>query len=396
MILDALVIGGGPSGATTALMLAKAGWSVTIVEKKIFPRRKVCGEFISATSFPLLQKFNLDHFYLTNSGPEVKRVGLFADDCILTSEMPGAYDSKNHWGRAIGREHLDTILLDMASQAGVQRLQPMNVKTIKRRNNLFICSIESNNDIREISARIVIMANGSWEKSPEQIEIPPHKPSDLLAFKSHFTNSELAPDLMGLLAFPGGYGGIVNTDEGRMTISCCIRRDMLQNIRSEYSGLQAGEAILKHINKYCHGTRPIFASAIREGNWLAAGPIRPGIRECYANGIFFVGNSAGEAHPIIADGISMAMQSAWILSTILIEQHGIKNISEIGYIYTKKWRSHFRNRIYTAACFAHWAMRPWLVNMTLPIVKLFPSILTFGAELSGKINQIVPITISKE
>ena len=56
---DAIVIGGGPAGSTTALMLARAGWAVALIEKSQFPRPKVCGEFISATTFPLLAEFGL-------------------------------------------------------------------------------------------------------------------------------------------------------------------------------------------------------------------------------------------------------------------------------------------------------------------------------------------------
>ena len=398
MTFDVLIIGGGPAGATTALLLANAGWSVAIVEKKIFPRRKVCGEFISATSLPLLHTLGIADFYLAHSGPEVRRVGLFAADTVLAAAMPPANHSLSHWGRALGREHLDSMLLKMAIRAGAKLWQPWEIKVLERSTNLLVGTIVSEDKIEQISARVVIMANGSWERSLEPLSNYTHKRSDLLAFKSHFRDSELSSDLMPLLAFPGGYGGLVNSDNGRMTLSCCIRRDTLQDTRSQYPGLQAGEAVLKHITKSCLGIRQVFRSAKREGNWLSAGPIRPGIRRRYADGVFYVGNRAGEAHPIVAEGISMAMQSAWILSQVLLtHQNEIlssKNAAEAGDAYTKQWNAHFANRIHAAALFSQLAMRPWVVATMLPIMKLFPGILTFGAKLSGKIKQVVPTTTS--
>ncbi len=357
MTYDALIIGAGPAGATTALLLAQAGWSVAIVEKKVFPRRKVCGEFISATSLPLLHKLGIAELYLAEGGPPVTQVGLFVGDTILTSAMP----STGKWGRAFGREHLDTALLNQAVKAGAKLLQP--------------------HDVKKVSARLIIRADGSWEGNIKQ----KHKPSDLLAFKAHFTNTELAADLMPLLAFPGGYGGLVHTDHGKVTLSCCIRRDRLQKIRQIYAGLQAGEAVLQHIMANCLGARNVLLHAKREGSWLSAGPIRPGIRPRYADGVFYVGNRAGEAHPIVAEGISMAMQSAWLLSQLLINQ---KDVAEVGKNYSKQWKTHFAKRIYAAACFAQLAVRPWTASILLPLLKCFPGILTFGARLSGKIHAI--------
>src|SRR5262245_17700806 len=69
---EALVLGGGPAGATAALLLARAGWHVAIVEKSTFPRRKVCGEFISATTLPLLRALGIADSYLALAGPEVR------------------------------------------------------------------------------------------------------------------------------------------------------------------------------------------------------------------------------------------------------------------------------------------------------------------------------------
>src|SRR3954447_5130875 len=111
MRYDAIVIGAGPSGSTAALLLARAGWSVALVEKSSFPRPKVCGEFISATSMPLLHELGLLDDFLQRAGPEVRRVGLFAKDTALTAPMPRAMNRSGQCGRALGREYLDLLVL---------------------------------------------------------------------------------------------------------------------------------------------------------------------------------------------------------------------------------------------------------------------------------------------
>jgi len=396
MIFDAIVVGSGPAGATVASLLAQAGWSVAIVEKKTFPRRKVCGEFISATNLPLLQKLGIADFYLTQGGPEIRRVGLFAADALLSSVMPPLDHAVNHWGRALGREHLDSALLNIAVRSGAKLWQPWDLKTVRRTGDIFTCAITSDGNTEEISGRTLIMAHGSWERNIIQPQNNyPHKKSDLLAFKAHFKHSDLDNDLMPLIAFPGGYGGLVHTDNGRITLSCCIRRDVLQKIRQRYSGLSlsAAEAVLKHIQSSCLGVQQVLMHAERDGDWLAVGPIRPGIRQCYADGIFYAGNIAGESHPIIAEGISMAMQSAWLLSQNLLT-HADKTLA--GKNYTTQWRATFAKRIHAASLFSQLAMRPSAVKIILPLLKKFPGILTFGAKLSGKITSIQSISIEKE
>ncbi|MCW8407494.1 FAD-dependent monooxygenase [Legionella sp. PATHC035] len=397
MILDALIIGGGPAGATTALLLAEAGWTVGLVEKKKFPRRKVCGEFISATSLSLLQKLGLEEFYLANGGPEIKKVGLYADEVILTANMPYSSSAKGLWGRALAREYLDTELIEKAKSKGVLVWQPCEAINLNRRqeDGLFICTVKEDSKIGEIIARLIIIAHGSWEKQIAQSETKLHQPSDLLAFKAHFKNANLPTNLMPLLAFPGGYGGIVQSSLQRTTLSCCVRRHFLDDLRLKNPGGQAGETVFQYLLTQCRGVKQALGCAEREGSWLAAGPIRPGIRSCYSEGIFFVGNIAGEAHPIVAEGISMALQSAWLLSNSLIEfksnLNGINGLDELGIYYAKHWRKHFSRRIYFSSFFAQLAMmnswpRSWLLHM----IKKFPAILTLGARFSGKVHHTVP------
>ncbi|KTD11046.1 FAD dependent oxidoreductase [Legionella gratiana] len=394
MTLDVLIIGGGPAGATTAILLAEAGWSVGLIEKKEFPRKKVCGEFISATSLPLLQRLGLEQFCSENGGPEVTKVGLYAGDVILTANMP-RLTATNPYGRAFGREYLDTALVNKAKLNGVYIWQPCEAIDVQHKQGLFFCTIKKENKTLDlIRSSLVIIAHGSWGKKIDSSDVKTHKSSDLLAFKTHFNNCSLPTNLMPLLAFPGGYGGMVHSTEQQVTLSCCIRRDTLQNLRLKSPDLPAGEAVFQYIKTHCHGVREAFDQAQNEEKWLASGPIQPGIRNCYKKGIFFVGNIAGEAHPIVAEGISMAIQSAWLLSQSLI-QFNIKqnkNQNDVGEYYTQQWHKYFAPRIRTSAFFAHLAMiKPWGRVLLLPLIQQFPTLLTLGAKFSGKIQQIVPI-----
>src|SRR5215208_2712983 len=84
---DAIIVGGGPAGSTAALLLSKAGWSVAVVEKAVFPRAKVCGEFISAASLPLLAELGVDSAFGISAGPPVRRIALYSGEVMVEAPM---------------------------------------------------------------------------------------------------------------------------------------------------------------------------------------------------------------------------------------------------------------------------------------------------------------------
>lgn len=393
---DALIIGAGPSGSTIAYLLAKAGWSVAIVEKSEFPRRKVCGEYLSPTNFPLFDQLDFADLFFQNTGPEIQRVGLFANSLNLYSKMPRLKNASDEWGRALRREVLDTMLLTQASKIGAKVFQPSAVIELSKSNDIFISRIKSKTtqEIDEIESRLVISAHGSWEigSLPTQAKRFPASPTDLIGLKAHFRNARLDPDLMPMIIFPGGYGGMVTCDAGYVSISCCIRQDYLKQIREKYSGQNIGETVEQHIFDTCEGVNNCLSVGNRSGEWLTAGVIRPGIRSRNMSGIFLVGNAAGESHPIIAEGISMAIQSSWLLAQCLIKRKPAylndSVLKEIYAEYDKLWLKTFRKRILAADLFARLAMSNISQKLMSPFMKTFPSILTFGARLSGKVNRI--------
>lgn len=397
---DALILGGGPAGATAALLLARAGWRVAVLEKAAYPRKKVCGEFLSATNGELLEELGLIDAFETHAGPEVHEVGIFAGNTVLSAPMPRTRAGAYRWGRALGREHLDTLLLAHAGQAGATVWQPWKAISLQRRQDGcgFECVAQHaiTGQQQTLAGGLVLAAHGSWEAGalPTQPSHRGPQAGDLHGFKAHFHASRLRPGLMPLLAFPGGYGGMVHADQGRTSLSCCIRFDQLASIRRQRPGIKAADAVLEHLAASCRGVAEALDGARLDGAWLAAGPIRPGFRKPPEDGIFLLGNAAGEAHPIVAEGISMALQSAWLACQAVLPLHGHTRdgagLAAAAAQYQGHWNDAFATRIRVSAVFAQLAVRPGAARALLPLLRACPGLLTMAARWSGKSRQIIP------
>src|SRR4029078_4168712 len=84
-----------------------------------------------------------------------------------------------------------------------------------------------------VKTSVVIAAHGSWETGnlPTQRQVTRPRGVDWLSFKAHFRETSLPPGLMPLLSFAGGYGGMVHSDGGRASLSCCIQRRRVSRVR---------------------------------------------------------------------------------------------------------------------------------------------------------------------
>jgi hypothetical protein len=195
-----------------------------------------------------------------------------------------------------------------------------------------------------------------------------------------------------VLALDGGYGGMVVADGGVTTVACCLRRDRLSELRAAAPGLRAGDVVEGWLLRECAGVRQALHGALRDGPWLSAGPLDPGVRVDGQAPIFMVGNAAGEAHPILGEGMSMALQSAALLCSHLLGTDSAAPVpgaalqATLQRRYAAAWRQAFVPRLRLAAVFAHLAMRPRSAALLMKLVRAWPGLLTHGARWGGKVR----------
>ena len=403
---DAVIVGAGPAGSSAAILLARAGWSVALVEKQRFPRRKVCGECVAASNLPLLAALGLGPAFEAAAGPELRRVALLRGEREVLAELPAAADARHRWGRALGRETLDTLLLEQARTAGAQVLQPWSVQAIDGTPGAWRCDVRAldGGTALTLHAALVIDAHGSWEPLPSARprRRAARSATDLFAFKANFRGAALAEGVLPVLSLDGGYGGMVVADAGLTTLACCVRGARLDACRRAAPGLRAGEAVEAWLRRECGGVRAALREAVREGPWLAAGPLDPGVRVDGGGGVLRIGNAAGEAHPIIGEGMSMALQSAWLLCAQLLDaaprgsELGPAWQHEAGRRYAAQWRRQFAPRLRLAAAFAQLAMRPATATPLMALAQAWPGLLTLGARWGGKARcSVDPTTLAR-
>src|SRR5690349_20777821 len=103
---DVAIIGAGPAGSVAAVVLARGGWNVTLIEQHRFPRDKVCGECISALGIETLDRLRLLPALRALDPVELRRASLVAQDGTqASSALP-----RPMWG--LSRRALDAALLE--------------------------------------------------------------------------------------------------------------------------------------------------------------------------------------------------------------------------------------------------------------------------------------------
>ena len=148
---DVVVIGAGPAGATAALLLAKEGFSVLLVERAVFPRAVPCTGWLTAKSLPLLEELGVRKTAMKKRA--LSDITFHKADFSETAK-PQFEEAP---GYLIDRSQFDHMLLTAAEKQGVEVIQGVTVQDANLLESHVVLKLD-NGTTRE--AKLLVVAAG--------------------------------------------------------------------------------------------------------------------------------------------------------------------------------------------------------------------------------------------
>ncbi len=358
---DVVVLGGGVAGCATSIALAQRGRNVTLIEREITPRHKVCGEFLSGEALEDLHALGIDAASL--GAMPIGHVRLAAASRAAEAPLPFPAAS-------LTRKALDTALIARAIAAGVRVECGRTVQSLSRTTaNSWQVALD---DGTSREAQTVFLATG---KHDLRGHTRPRDPQQWVAFKMYFRlapaqAAELA-DASELMLYPGGYGGIQPVEDGMANLCCVVQRRHLARAGNSWENFLAKiQRDCPHLAMRLAGAEPLLPKPIAITH-IPYGYIRRNTED----GLYCIGDQAAVIPSFTGDGISIALHTARCAATAFLA-------SESAPIFQAKLRSALLAQMRLAGFAADGLNNP-LARAVLPFcLRVWPGVMRVTARLT--------------
>jgi flavin-dependent dehydrogenase len=356
------IIGAGPAGSTLAALLASRGIDVALIDRDLFPRDKLCGEFLSYDALPILDLLGAGEVIAQRGAAEIRvcRVLSAGGKRDLTFELP-------HAARGISRLLLDETLFRTALAKGAQGYDGWTATALQADR----VTISRGEEKRELRAKVVAGAWGRWGRFDALLGRPfvRDRAHRHFGFKRHYHASGTAATSIDLLSFRGGYLGVSPVEGGLINICGLVHADRLAGHRGRWDGfVDALRAEAPHLERLFAAHTPA------QKEFLSSEPVIFRGKSPVVDGVVMVGDAAGIIDPLAGNGMAMGLQSA-LLAALTIERilGGADRVSSLQ-AYAEGHRQHFASRI-------RWSR---LIGRLLSKPRLLEAGLAFGSAGMGR------------
>jgi len=314
---DAIVIGAGPAGSTTAALLAEKGHDVLIVEKEKFPRYHVGESLMPFCYYPLKRLGLVDK--LQRSDNPKKYCVQFVRPCGTVSQPFYFFQHMDHPSSTtwqVWRSEFDQLLLDKARKEGATVFEETKARALLKEGDqvVGVRVVSKEFGPLELNASIVIDASGrdcfsavkeKWmERDPELKKI---------AIWTYFRAAKRDPGL----------------DEGATTVAYLPNKGWFWYIPLSGDVVSVG-IVAEHEYLFNGSTKDlaeIFQREVKNNAWIeehlapgeqygeyrVTGEFSYRNRFCAMDGLVLAGDALGFLDPVFSSGVFLALKSGVML-----------------------------------------------------------------------------------
>ncbi|HEY7035666.1 MAG TPA: NAD(P)/FAD-dependent oxidoreductase [Thermomicrobiales bacterium] len=305
---DVIVVGARCAGSPTAMLLARRGYRVLLVDRVTFPSDTMRNHFIHGPGVGSLKRWGLLDRIVASGCPAVRRQTFDLGDFPLSGPIEPVDGVDANYGPR--RYVLDTLLAHAAAEAGAELREGFSVQELVFENGevVGIRGRSRTGGVVEERAPIVVGADGLHSLVARSVQAPVYntRPTLTCGYFSYFADipvDGIAVAIVGnrfMIAFPT-HGGLT-----------CVA---VQAPVAEFPSFRADieRAFFASLDRV-----PWFAELVRPGRrverWLGTADLPNQYRKPYGPGWALVGDAGYHKDPLTAQGITDAFRDAELLT----------------------------------------------------------------------------------
>ncbi|MFW9968571.1 MAG: geranylgeranyl reductase family protein [Candidatus Odinarchaeota archaeon] len=338
-IHDVCIIGAGPAGSTCAYYLAQKGINPVVLEKKEFPRDKICGDAFPQRAQTHLEKMGiLQKLIEEKKGRWTAQGGIVSPRGIVYTGDSYA-QTKSHLVISVKRKIIDELLIKTAVKAGAILIENYSVKEVTFDEKEKYWIIHPKEEEKEkYHAKVLVLADGASSRIAQLLGIV-KGPPEAVCSRSYVKAGTYKFNQDGIIVIPmslvPGYCALMREADDDLVFCCYIIP--FGNIKTEN---------LYNIHHDLVENNPFISEFLgpnAELEEMKAAPIRfGGVSQSYDKHLIIVGDAAGMIDPLTGEGLQYAMDAAEIAADIIaraFQQNNFRN--QFFKKYQTRWMKSF-------------------------------------------------------
>ena len=309
---DVIIVGARCAGSPTAMLLARQGHNVLVIDRATFPSDILSTHYVQREGVARLRAWGLLETLDAAGCRPIETTTLHVNGLAFTPPpLPGAPLELPYCPR---RTVLDKILVDAARDAGAEVREGVTLQDLLFEDGRVSGVRARTKDGVPVDerARVVVGADGMHSRIAKLVDAPAYdeRPSLTCAYYSYFSGTNLDGAELhmgengGILAFP--------TNDGLDCIAVGQPNEMFEEFRSDIEG---------NFMRYMHAISPAMHERVKNGKreerWQGTADVPNFFRKPYGPGWALVGDAGYHRDPVTGLGISDAFRDAELLASAL-------------------------------------------------------------------------------